>query len=132
MPHAQKLWLDPYRETWKTSLSIICFWRDDLPNYLQVVFVPFCTYAFWFTFIYAFVFQFQIREIIGIITSNYRLVDISFISPIILIRSPIFLDTFWTDKVHLSSINQVIFCIVQLSPFYFILKIFWYDDSWRS
>ena len=66
---------------------------------------------------------FSIREPISVITSNYRLVDINFISPVILLRSLVFHDTFWTDKIHLSSANQVIFCIVQLSPFHFILKI---------
>ena len=34
MKHAQKLWLDPYRETWKTSLPISYSWSDDLPNCL--------------------------------------------------------------------------------------------------
>ena len=111
MQHAQKFWLDPYGKTWKTSLPIFCSWSDDLPNCMWVVFVTFCTYAFWFTFIYAFVFKFQIRELIGIITSNYRLVNINFISPIILIWSLVFHDTFWTDKVHLSSTNQVIFVL---------------------
>ena len=93
-------------------------------NTCGYLFVTFCAYAFWFTFIYAFVFQFQIRELIGIITCNYRLVDINFISPVISSRSPVFHDTFQTDKVDLSSTNQVTFCIVQLSPFYFILKTF--------
>ena len=59
--HAHKLWLDPYRETWKTSLSISCSWSDDLPNCLQVVFVTLCTYASCFNFIYAFVFIFNNR-----------------------------------------------------------------------
>ena len=54
---------------------------------------------------------FSIRELIDIITSNYRLVDDNFINPIILIRSPVFHDTFWTDKVSLSSTNQSIFYI---------------------
>ena len=31
--HTHKFWLDPYRETWKTSLSTFYSWRDDLSNY---------------------------------------------------------------------------------------------------
>ena len=59
--HAKKFLLDPYRETWKTSLSIFCSWRDDLWNCLRVVFITFCTYASCFSFIYAFVFIFNKR-----------------------------------------------------------------------
>ena len=43
---------------------------------------------------------------------------------VIMFGSPVFHNTFWTDKVLLSSTNQVIFGIVQLSPFHFIPKIF--------
>ena len=57
--HAHKLWLDLYRETWKTSLSTSCSWSDDLSNCLRVVFVTLCTYASCFNLIYAFVFYFQ-------------------------------------------------------------------------
>ena len=131
MPHAQKFSLDPYGETWKTSLSIICSWRDDLPNCLRVVFVPFCKFAFLFTFIYVFVFKFQIRELIGIIIFNYRLVD-NWSYNFNQVTSISWYIFFWTDKVHLSSANQVTFCIVQLSPFHFILRIFWHVDSCRS
>ena len=59
MQHAKKLWLDPYRETWKTSLSTFCSWSDNLPNFLRVHFVTLCTYASCFNFIYAFIFYFQ-------------------------------------------------------------------------
>ena len=34
----QKLWLDPYMETWTTSLSMHFSWSDVLLNYLQAVF----------------------------------------------------------------------------------------------
>ena len=51
--HAQNFWLDSYRETWKTSLSISRSWSDDLPNFLRVVFVILCTYAFLFNFFHA-------------------------------------------------------------------------------
>ena len=61
MKHAQKLWPDPYRETWKTSLSTSCSWSDDLPNCPWVVFVTFYTNASYFNFIYAFVFIFNKR-----------------------------------------------------------------------
>ena len=54
---------------------------------------------------------FSIRELISIITSNYRLVDYNFIYPIILFKSPVYHDTFRTDKVALSSINQALFYI---------------------
>ena len=57
--HAHKLWLNPYRETWINSLSIILllkWWLTKLP---EGSFVTYYTYAFWFAFIYAFVFYFQ-------------------------------------------------------------------------
>ena len=72
--HAHKLWLDPYRETSKTSLLTSCSWSDDLPNYLWVV-VTYYTYAFWFQFHLCICLLFSIRGLIGVITSNYRLVD---------------------------------------------------------
>ena len=34
MIYAQKIWLDPYMETWKTCLLIPCLGSYDLPNYL--------------------------------------------------------------------------------------------------
>ena len=77
MQHAHKFWLDPYRETWKTSLSTSCSWSDDLPNYLRVA-VTYCTYALWFQFHLCICLLFSIRELIGVITSNYRLVDDNF------------------------------------------------------
>ena len=61
MKHTQKIWLDPYRETWKTSLSRPCSWSDDLTNYPWVFFVTLCTYAFDFNFIYAQFFIFNKR-----------------------------------------------------------------------
>ena len=75
--HAHKFWLDPYRETWKTSLLTSCSWSNDLPNYLWVV-VTYCTYAFWFQFHLCICLLFSIRHLIGVITSNYRLVDGNF------------------------------------------------------
>ena len=54
---------------------------------------------------------FSIRELIDVITSNYRSTGDNFISHVILFRSPIFHDTFWTNKVSLSSTNQCIFYI---------------------
>ena len=39
MQHAKMLWLVPYRETWKTSLSIFCPLSDDLLHCLWVVFL---------------------------------------------------------------------------------------------
>ena len=53
----------------------------------------------------------SIRELIGIITSNYRPVDDNFTNLVILFRSPIFHDTLWTNKVSLSSTNYSIFYI---------------------
>ena len=54
---------------------------------------------------------FTIRELINVITSNYRLVDDNFISIVIFSRSPAFHYTFWTDKVSLSFSNHSIFYI---------------------
>ena len=47
-------------------------------------------YLFYFMHSYLFL----IREIISVITSNYRLVDDNFVSLVILFRSPVFDDTF--------------------------------------
>ena len=76
--HAHKLWLDTYRETCITSLSTFCSSSDDLPNYQWVV-VTYCTYAFWFQFHLCICILFSIRGLIGVITSNYRLVDDDFV-----------------------------------------------------
>ena len=54
---------------------------------------------------------FSIRELIDIITYNYWMVDDNIIIPIILFISLVFHDTFWTDKVSLSSSNHNIFYI---------------------
>ena len=37
---------------------------------------------------------FSIKELVGVITTNYRLVDYNFLVPVILFKSPIFHDTF--------------------------------------
>ena len=70
--HAHKLWLNPYRETWINSLSIILllkWWLTKLP---EGSFVTYYTYA-------CICLLFSIRELIGVITSNYRLVDNDFV-----------------------------------------------------
>ena len=75
--HAHKLWLDTYRETWITSLLTSCSWSDDLSNYPWVV-VTYYTYALWFQFHLCICPLFSIRGLIGVITSNYWLVDDNF------------------------------------------------------
>ena len=67
-------------------------------------------------------FKVSIRELIGVITSNYRLVD-SY--PIILFRSQVFHDTFWNDKVSLSSSNQSIFYVFNCLHF---TSFWWFFD----
>ena len=76
--HVHKLWFDPYRETWITSLSTFCSWSDDWPNYLWLV-VTYYRYAFWFQFHLRICLLFSIRGLISVITSNYRLVDDDFV-----------------------------------------------------
>ena len=68
---------------------------------------------------------FSIRELIGVITSNYRLVGDNFISLVILFKSPVFHDTFWTNKVSLSSTNQGIFYIFNCLHF---TSFWWFYD----
>ena len=63
-----------YRETWKTSLSTHPSWRDISPNYLRVVMVLYICILI-LIFLTHIVISISIRELIGIITSNYRLVD---------------------------------------------------------
>ena len=121
--HAHKLWHDPYRETWITSLSTFYSWSDDLPNYMRVV-VTYCTYAFWFQFHLCICLLFSIRGLISVITSNYRLVDDDFVKTCNFVRvtsiSWYILNRQSTSLIYQSSI----FCIVQLSPFHFILNFF--------
>ena len=71
---------------------------------------------------------FLIRELIDVITSNYRLVDINFISLVILFKSPVFHDTFWTDKVSLSSSNQSILYVLNCLHF----TSFWWLSDMRT
>ena len=66
-----------------------------------------------------------IRGLIGVITSNCWLVEDDFISPIILFRSPVFHDTFWTDKVSLSFANQSIFYVFNCLHF---TSFWWFCD----
>ena len=101
----QKVCLDPYGDTWKTSMSIHYPWSDVLLNFLWVFFynIMYIFTFIWFFFHASSFFSritfLSIRELIGIFKSNYRLVDDNFTSPLILSRSPVFHDTFWTDKV---------------------------------
>ena len=65
----------------------------------------FCTFSFWFTFIYAFVISISIRELIGIITSNYRLVDN---------RSYIFISSHQYFMIHFLLIKYISHPLIKL------------------
>ena len=71
---------------------------------------------------------FSIRELIDVITSNYRLVDDNFIDTVILSRWVVFHDTFWIDKVSLSSSNQGIFYIFNCLHF---TSLWWFYNTMK-
>ena len=73
--------------------------------------VTLCIYVFLFIFFHA------LRELVGINTSNYRLIDYNFIDLVILFRAPVFHHTFWTDNISLSSSNQSRFYVFNFIHF---------------
>ena len=117
-----------YRETWKTSLSTHPSWRDISPKFLRVMVLYHYVHTHLdFIFIFAHChFDFNTRtyrnNYIQLSTGRQSILYSHF-------RSPVCHDTFFTDKVHFSYAYQVTFCIIQLSPFHFILKIFWHVDN---
>ena len=68
----------------------------------------------------------SIRELIGIIASNYWWVDYNLIDPVTLFRSPVFHDTFWTNKVSLSYAKQSIFYVFNCLHF---ISLWWFSDT---
>ena len=117
----QRCHLSSSISTWRPGKSPFkCFYSEEillLTTFRWLCFVTLCTYAFLLLISFMHSSLFSIIELINIITSNYRLVDDNFINIVILFRSPVFHDTFWTNKVSLSSANHSIFYIYNFLHF---------------